>query len=137
MAHKAENTVVDLNSLWWLVAAQGNRQATNERDKFYAMVGLADDISHFQVPLLIDHNRSVKEVYVVIVKHVNCISNRLDFLTEIRTFQKTRSKFNLPTWCPDWDLSHENNLLQDIYHGYSQPVDASDTTFIKAVFRAD
>jgi hypothetical protein len=137
IACPSEKRSVDPTSLSSLVAAQGHRQATDPRDKVFAMVGLVDDINHSLFPFCINYNLSVEEIYINLVKYTVNLSNRLDILIEVRSSQKTRSKFSLPTWCPNWDLGHENNPLWDILSRYSKTADASGTTFIKVVFRPD
>ena len=100
--------------LLWLTQRS---DATDSRDKVFALVGLADDFSNS----IIDYKKSHREVLVEIAtamlnddihRGTAGTTQALDVLTWVST---RSSETSLPSWVPDWQ-----------YHGYSHTVITSD-----------
>jgi len=65
--------------------------------------------------------------YMDTAMYTIALRSDLNILTEIRREQKARSKFDLPSWCPDWSLEHGENpmtMLQVNYTSRIMPADA-------------
>ena len=73
------------------------REASDPRDKVYAVYGLVQDYQ--KVPLEISYAMSVEDVYRSTVRF--CIENEgsLSILSQVSLF---KNKSDLPSWIPDW-----------------------------------
>jgi Heterokaryon incompatibility protein (HET) len=88
-----------------LLVLARTRKATNEKDKIYALCGLADDVDEGDLDIIPDYsdNVSVEQVYRTVAETILRKTSRLDLLTIPRASRK--SKLRLPTWVPDWSVS--------------------------------
>ena len=100
-----------------LLLISGDFEATDPRDRVYAVLGLArepieggddeealfpfvDEGEVFE-PLRIDYNSSVSEVYQRLAKHVINRDLNLDILCLVGSLRNAGST-DLPSWTPDW-----------------------------------
>lgn len=85
-------------------------EATDARDKVYALLSLADDRE--KVGIVPDYTKSVNEVYADVTRNVLRTSGRLDLLCV-----NTNSERLIPSWASDWSLgsSRPKSLRQ---HGH-------------------
>lgn len=83
--------------LSYLIYMNKQRQASNPRDKVYALYGLVQ--AYQKVPLEISYAMSVDDVYRSTVR--SCIENEgcLSILTYVSEFG---NQSDLPSWVPDW-----------------------------------
>ncbi|KAK5444252.1 hypothetical protein LTS15_010367 [Exophiala xenobiotica] len=98
---------VDLPYRWGLellLVVARTREATNLKDKVYALLGLVNDVGEGNLDIEPDYSEtnSVEQVYKVVAQKILSRSTNLDFLT-IQRAQK--SNLHLPTWVPDWSIS--------------------------------
>ncbi|OCL03691.1 HET-domain-containing protein [Glonium stellatum] len=103
-ANKTASESIKFDSLLDVLARYRSRQATNARDKVYALLRLAQDFRDIVSttstnPIPIDYAKSVEEVYHDVAVFLLASSQRLDFLSHCRP---KRNLANLPTWIPDW-----------------------------------
>ena len=81
--------------------------ATNPRDKIYALLGLAPS---GDIDIKLDYNRSVEETYQAFATAVLINSHNLDLWTGVKSRSELSSK--LPYWAPDWsDTTPQLDLL--------------------------
>ena len=80
-----------------LIYTTWQREASDRRDKVYALYGLVQDYQ--KVPLEISYAMSVEDVYRSTVRF--CIENErsLSILTHV---SRMRTLSDLPSWVPDW-----------------------------------
>ncbi len=80
-----------------LIITNGKREASDPRDKVYALYGLVQ--GYQKVPLEISYAMSVEDVYKSTVRF--CIQNEgsLSILTHVSQF---RNQSDFPSWVPDW-----------------------------------
>jgi hypothetical protein len=83
-------------SLRSLLEMSHSFQATNPRDKIYAVLGLASDRAAIDVN--VDYNCSVESLYTRVATSIMTTSSSLDIL--YCNFGNKRR--NLPSWVPDW-----------------------------------
>ena len=82
-------------------------EATNPRDKIYALLGLALNDSFEIIP---DYQRPVEETYRAFAHAVLCSTDRLDLWTGFKG--RSRLHSGLPLWAPDWtDTTPQMDLL--------------------------
>jgi hypothetical protein len=88
-------------------------QATNPKDMIYSLLGIVEDINLQQGAFPIDYSLSDEQVYVDVAKYIIVTSRILDLniLSLCRPRQSKNSKYNLPSWCPDWTLDYDTNML--------------------------
>lgn len=85
--------------------------ASNPRDKIFALMGLAND-AELQT-LKIDHSKSVAEIYHQFAICSITISLRIDLIMRVQ--HDDQSRFNLPSWVPDWTFNKRAHVrLQNI-----------------------
>ena len=80
-----------------LIITNWEREASDPRDKVYALYGLVQ--GHQEVPLEISYAMSVEDIYKSTVRF--CIENEasLSILAHVSQF---RNQSDLPSWVPDW-----------------------------------
>lgn len=109
----------DLRSVWYYHAGgfldhlmvSRAFQATNPRDKVYAVLGIADvsiesendpEPQENDMPKMrVDYGASVSEVYQYTAKYIINRDRNLDVLCILSTHRDANST-DLPTWTPDW-----------------------------------
>jgi hypothetical protein len=87
----------NLPDLYDILSKFWNTNATDPRDKVYALVGLttARDDSR----LTIDYSASVRQVFIDVVKYILVSSRKLDIIC---SFPQGVNDYELPSWVPDW-----------------------------------
>ncbi|RDL36775.1 uncharacterized protein BP5553_06127 [Venustampulla echinocandica] len=90
-----ENVLSDPPPLVDTIITHQNKDASDARDKIYALIGLTNARDSFEI----DYDKSIREVYMDVVKYAHDTTGRLDIV-----FERPREapKFQLPTWVPDW-----------------------------------
>ena len=94
-------------------------EASDARDKVYALLAIANDGHEFEV----DYEKSVAEVYTDLATHFITRDSNLDILG----FANLESKMLLPSWIPDWTIdnyqqrfckagNHSDGTSHRIYH---------------------
>jgi len=93
-----------------LVSLARSDEATNIRDKIYALLSLATDttdlhmvVNKQHVPFEIDYTKSVKEIYTDAAQAMIRSSGLQDILTQAR--RRKDSIHDLATWVPDWSVT--------------------------------
>ena len=97
-----------LDTLLGALARYRPRQATEPKDKVYAILRLAQDYRDSlwddQDPIEIDYSKTVEEVYLDTAGFFLASENPFAFLPHCRM---TRNIPHLPTWVPDWSDTRE------------------------------
>jgi hypothetical protein len=115
-------------SLLGLLMGMDDCVASNPKDRIYGLLGLVEDINLQQGVFPIDYNLTDEQVYIDAAKYLIIVSERLEILSLLRPGQLARSKYKLPSWCPDWtlDLRRTNRLMdKNIQNSY---LASGDTT---------
>lgn len=89
-------------------------EATDPRDKVYALLGLASDIPN-DAEFGPDYSSSVAQVYQELVRFVVMKDQNLDIL---RACQTSRPEHKLPSWVPDWSMAGSIQCLQSFSSTY-------------------
>lgn len=119
------NRTAHITGLASLMNRSGTMACTDPRDKIYAMLGMASDVS--SVKIAIDYSRSVREVYIEYVRWAMATATRgheLDFLGDAgsgldrvtfveRVIDDTNN--GLPSWTPDW-ISYDTLMRPKAWH---------------------
>ncbi|KAN0099136.1 HET domain containing protein [Hyaloscypha variabilis] len=93
--------------------------ATDPKDKVFAIQGISDSAS--DISLLIDYN---KEIYDVYLDTANYLLNRGDLLKVLQLagigwprsrIRCSRNGKDLPSWVPDWGVSHIAAMMAERY----------------------
>ncbi|OCK80681.1 hypothetical protein K432DRAFT_425579 [Lepidopterella palustris CBS 459.81] len=116
------------DSLFKVLSRYRTRDATDPRDKVYALLRLAQDFrdavrastSHTN-PIPVDYNRAVEDVYSDCVNFLLASTKRLDFLAACRT---KRNLVHLPSWVPDWSDTAEAPLSLGEQNKYAATSDS-------------
>ncbi|KAK8113054.1 hypothetical protein PG984_013580 [Apiospora sp. TS-2023a] len=77
-------------------------QATDPRDKLYALLGMASDVSYDE--LVPDYTQSVKSVYLNLVSFMVSRLHNLDVISSGRLSSQIGTT---PSWLPDWRVSQD------------------------------
>jgi hypothetical protein len=101
-------------TLWGLLQNSRDHQATNARDKVYALLGLVEDMNWCCDLFPIDYRLSVEQLYRDTARWIIIHSENLNLLCGRRSLQPGPSSYNLPSWCPDWTTSPQTNSLLDL-----------------------
>ncbi|KAI9856597.1 MAG: hypothetical protein M1813_008857 [Trichoglossum hirsutum] len=97
------------NDLLEILSRYRTRQATDSRDKIYALLHLAKDFREAiftSSPSLIrvDYGKAIEEVYQDVAEFFVSKTQCLNFLSHCRTSQRLSC---LPSWVPDWSDTSE------------------------------
>ncbi|KAK7697571.1 hypothetical protein SLS64_013390 [Diaporthe eres] len=90
-------------------------EATDMRDKLYALLGAATDISPEDI--MPDYTKSTRTVFLDLVHFLATRRRSLDFISSGRHFRPTSTTPALqpgdktPSWLPDWHASQDLRLL--------------------------
>jgi hypothetical protein len=96
------------------------RGSTDPRDLIFGLTGL--DSGEHQME--INYSLPVAQIYTDFAKQEITTSGRLDILTQIRylAFDGSKiSKYNLPSWVPDWSLDLDCLFFREIYNKHVDP----------------
>jgi len=93
-----------LNTLAGLLYDSPVREATDPRDRIYALLGIMDDINNNNACIPVDYNLTVEQLYIDVAKYLVVLRNSLAMFSQLRPNQSRRTKYRLPSWCPDWSL---------------------------------
>jgi hypothetical protein len=96
-AHGEDNPTFSLEGL---LMNHDNRQATDPRDRVYALVGIST--AREDPDFVLDYSRSVQEVYISAVKHVLSFSGSLGIICSVHPGSTIP---DLPSWVPDWTIT--------------------------------
>lgn len=90
-----------------LVCRARDFQASDPRDKVFALLGLANDINTGTRPLGLQPNYHIskEEVYCEFATSIIQKTRQLDILSAVDRFTKEALPLNVPTWMPDLDVS--------------------------------
>jgi hypothetical protein len=94
----------ELNTLAGLLYDSPLREATDPRDRIYALLGIMDDINNNNACIPVDYNLTVEQLYIDVAKYLVVLRNSLHMFSQLRPYQSRRTKYRLPSWCPDWSL---------------------------------
>jgi hypothetical protein len=86
-------------------------EATNERDKVYALCGLATDSGPEGLNIVPDYGLSVPYIYKSVAIKILIKTQTLDLLSMPRVAGPTSA--NLPSWVPDWSVWDFSRCLAD------------------------
>jgi hypothetical protein len=141
----------DISSIWYyhtggmldLLMASRAYEATNARDKVYAILGMAEVPIHPQAlspevtrarddkkerpTMRVDYSVSISEVYQHTAKYLINRDENLDILCILPTHRDATS-FDLPTWTPDWRVPLSSKPLYDNWDYISYKWGASGFT---------
>jgi Heterokaryon incompatibility protein (HET) len=91
-----------------------NKQATDLRDKVYALRGLANNI--IRKGIVVDYHHSIKRVYTDFAKHLLMAQPGLRVLSAVVLRHRWTSLLRLPSWVPDWSQPQlGGGILQKYY----------------------
>lgn len=101
---------IEVRSLMQLLCMTRGREATDARDKVYALLGIGGDIPPIIQP---DYSKSTEHVYAAVAKSYIQRSHALSIM---RLCQNPRRVPDLPSWAPDWSISSLQLALQGFPH---------------------
>lgn len=94
---KKSKNPMPMFSLWELLVTAGSQfEATNPRDKIYALMGMAADVDVLPKP---DYNLSIGDTYRMFAEHWIANCKGMDVIS-IAGLQ--RGDVEMPSWVPDW-----------------------------------
>jgi hypothetical protein len=99
--NESQPDLASAGGLLELLLEQRGAQATDPRDKVYALLGLADDVRSGELNIVPDYSMDVNSVYVNTARELIHQSGNLDLLSVPRTEQHMRS--GQPSWAPSWN----------------------------------
>lgn len=112
-------TISSVSALW----ASRNFDATDPRDKIYALIGLCDRDGHFAQP---DYSKDVRDVYretalsflfpqdAKLSAGSSLRSQEHPVMGFICEAERTENKYKLPSWVPDWRARPYESLWEMI-----------------------
>jgi len=108
-------------TLFELLRACGDFDATDPRDKVYALLGIAKDAERLRIT--VDYSKSPVAVFTEVAKvlireyGVNILSFNAGL--SLRDYKKPTllKRVDLPTWCPDWTLAPLYTLASERFGG--------------------
>lgn len=79
-------------------------QASDPRDKVFALLGLANDLSHEQRSFFVDYTKTKERVYCDFARALIDITGNLDILSAVNTFSEYKDR-GCVSWMPGLDVS--------------------------------
>jgi hypothetical protein len=103
-------------NLVYLLGITRDYDATDPRDKIYAILGLLEELG-FESPLVPSYHISVDELYTQVAKIIQQESGDLDFLSNVFINPMTRrgALSGLPSWAPNWTVPTDYRSI--VYSG--------------------
>jgi hypothetical protein len=92
-------------NLFLLLRATHECQATDSRDKVFALLGLSSEKDRSAI--LPDYTKPAVEVYTAVAKHIIQSEESLNVLMYFKPSELT----GLPSWVPDWNMSGVSSYL--------------------------
>lgn len=92
--------------LLWILHQLQYRQASDPRDKIYALYGLKNT-NRIEASTGVDYSLSVREVYTSFV--LQSILSKNDLFPLLRISEAERGS-DLPSWVPDWSIAPRDSL---------------------------
>jgi hypothetical protein len=89
-------------------------QATDPRDRIYALLGLANDTQELSIRP--DYSKSCRLVYTEFAEAVLMVGDDLDILSKC---QFPRFQEGLPSWVPDWSTTFSHRIAAKSDHLFS------------------
>jgi hypothetical protein len=101
------------NTFYQTLMLSKDRQATDPRDKIFALVGLpyTDWYSEVFFPSAPDYNLSISDVYHITAKRLLVERNEVDLLSYVRHDPQVHETW--ASWVPDWTCSREGQTCTD------------------------
>lgn len=88
-----------------VIAMTAKTQATDPRDRIYAIMAITEALNHDGSPvIMVDYKAAVEEVYVGTTQVIARRTKSLEFLYRV-TDRKFCAYPELPSWCPDYSAS--------------------------------
>lgn len=108
---------VDVNKMFYLLSATRNFEATDPRDKFFALVGMASDVEEE----FIDYSKDVGQIVTELSRRfltgkLECLTSPLDILSFIS--RPNGEGEDLPSWVTDWLLLGISSLYTPLAGAY-------------------
>lgn len=100
----------DLSDVLWNM---WDREATDPRDKVFAIRGLLQESSRNSVPSA-DYSKSMQQVYCEVAAHIVHHEKKLDILLAGNGLER---QSNLPSWVPDWRREANDDRPQLFING--------------------
>ncbi|TVY13033.1 Heterokaryon incompatibility protein 6, OR allele [Lachnellula arida] len=94
---------LDAPPLLELLLSHKSKKSTDPKDKVYALVGICSSRDTFGA---MDYSRSMRDIYTHTARHIISTSGKLDVIC---VKQHDMSRFDLPSWAPDWTRPHFNS----------------------------
>jgi hypothetical protein len=93
-------------------------QATDPRDKIYAVLGLYDHLN-FDISILPDYSVSVESLYCAFGRaHIRSIGPQ-ELLRYSGLGHEIPRSYDLPSWAPDWDGISKLKIFGYLMHGFN------------------
>ena len=97
--------------LFALLVGMNDYQVSNPKDRIYGLLGLVEDINLQPEVLPIDYSLTDEEVFIAAAKYIIEGYGRLELLSLLRPGQLVLSKYDLPSWCPDWTINFNKDSV--------------------------
>jgi len=108
-AHRASNTpnpnVSSSETLLNILVTRRGAGVSDPRDMVYGHLGLLPQ--PIEIAMEIDYGKSVAKVYEDIARHFIRRDNSLAFLQHLENVDLNSRRDGLPSWVPDWTISHK------------------------------
>ncbi|KAL5600603.1 hypothetical protein FOVSG1_008415 [Fusarium oxysporum f. sp. vasinfectum] len=106
-----------------LLGMARNYDATDPRDKIYALLGLLEELG-YKSPLRVSYRVSVEDLYTQVAKILQQDSETLNILShvDVNPFARQGTLSDLPSWVPNWTVpsSHRSVAENKALPGLSQ-----------------
>lgn len=102
-------------NLLHLLVKERKFEATDPRDKVYAVLGILADIDG-EAPFSVDYSFPVPKVFQKAALHILETSGNLDLLLHCGSFRNQIT----PTWVPDWSIPESVHQVLRLGHGASR-----------------
>ena len=111
--HSSES---ELPGLYEMLLEHRNKEATNPKDRIYAIIGLTT--ARDDPRIFVDYGQTTRQIYTGVINYIVSTTSKLDVICVAReilpesVMRTANYRLNLPSWVPDWSFCSRSATIR-------------------------